>query len=261
MMTKQQLLEKYILLQKDIMFDELYELDFATICYSQHDTSSIWNNAVISTQLTASQQQAIEQKLISLQRTPAFYYLDSSELSVLTKQLIETGYQQEAADSFMLYDKTVSYQPAFDSIKKVTNETELQVFLETFDACYQNDDPTNPYGELGEYLTAARIAWEKHQQSNRLEYFIAYKNEQPVAVASLTNFEGMGYISNVGSLRAVRGEGYGKLVTLFAIHYSQQNGNQDHCLITEAGTNPYEFYNALGFNTQCTAQLLVNATL
>ena len=82
------------------------------------------------------------------------------------------------------------YSAKFSSVKKVNNKKDLKLFLETFDKCYQNDDPQNPYGELGDYLQKAEKAWLKHNQSGRMEYFMVMEKGKPVAVSTLTNFAG-----------------------------------------------------------------------
>ncbi|MBP9700192.1 hypothetical protein KBD71_02825, partial [Candidatus Woesebacteria bacterium] len=62
--------------------------------------------------------------------------------------------------------------------------------------------------------------------------------------------QGHGYISNVGSLRSVRGEGFGKLVTLYAVDQSIKNRNSFHYLGTEEGHYPNVFYTRIGFETK-----------
>ena len=82
---------------------------------------------------------------------------------------------------------------------------------------------------------------------------MVYKNNKPVAVSTLTNYDEIGYISNVGSLSEVRGEGFGKAATLFCIQESIKHGNREHCLATEEGAYPNEFYKRIGFVTRFTA--------
>jgi len=115
------------------------------------------------------------------------------------------------------------------------------------------NDPQNAYGELGDYLIAAEEIWQKYHKTNKIEYFLIYKDKTPVAVSTLTNYENVGYISNVGSLKKVKGEGYGKLATLYCIEQSKKNGNSIHCLFTEEGTYANEFYKRIGFNSLFTA--------
>lgn len=257
-MSNYQFLQKYLALQKEIMFDEFYDLGFATVCYCKADSSSFWNNALTDLVLSPEQVNVIESKLVELKREPAIYFENRSSLTPLVQYLESRKYKLEAEDSFMFYEQEEVDQSRFDQVKKVETTTELDEYLHVFDKCYQNDDPKNPYGELGEYLDATRMVWMKHHASNRIEYFIAYKLQEPVAVAALTNYDDLGYISNVGSLRSVRGEGFGKLVTLYCVHKSMEHGNKIHALITEEGTNPNAFYKSLGFKTKFTAKLMVN---
>ena len=124
----------------------------------------------------------------------------------------------------MFFEKDKIDKNKFEQVKKVETIDGLNIFLETFDKCYQKDDPQNVYGELGEYLEEAEKAWIKYHGSNKIEYFIVFdENHKPVAVSSLTNDNKLGYISNVGSLKSVRGKGYGKLATLFCVYKSKLN--------------------------------------
>jgi len=248
----------YLELQTDIMFDMFTDLGFAIVCYSKTDTASFWNNALIKTVLTATQIDIVSQKLKELDRSPAFYFEHTPELFLLSKSLLATGYTQVAKDSFMFFSGAEIKTHQFHQVKKVMTNNELDVFLHTFNNCYQKDDPLNPYGELGEYIIAAKMTWEKHGASNRVEYFIVYDDAEPVAVATLTNHHAhkVSYISNVGSLMHVRGRGFGKLATHYCVNQSKVNGNKTCFLITEEGTYPYEFYQAIGFQTRLTANLL-----
>ena len=255
-MTNYQFLQKYVELQKDIMFDEVFDLVFATICYCQTGDSEFWNNALVNSVLGQEQIEAVVAKLKGLNRKSAFFFENREDLAPFAQILERQGYTQAAEDSMMFHSGENINTSRFSEVKKVTSDEDLEIFIEIFDKCYQKDDPLNPYGELGEYLESARIAWKKFQNTNHLEYFIAFENDQPVAVASLTNYGGIGYISNVGSLLSVRGKGFGKLVTHYCVDQSRKSGNTLHCLATEEGTNPNLFYKAIGFETRFTAKLL-----
>lgn len=235
------------------MFDRLIELGFATVSFCEIDKTSFWNNALTDQMFTEEELSEIEQTMQSLGRVSAVYFEHRETLQPLISFLTAGGYKQEFEDSWMFWPGKDIDTSRFDSVKKVTNETELEVFLKTFDACYQKDDPQNPYGELGDYLEVTEKVWHKHCGTNRLEYLIVYKGDKPVAVSTLTNFEGIGYISNVGSLREVRGEGFGKLATFYAVEESKRCGNDTHCLATEEGTYANEFYKRIGFETRFTA--------
>ncbi|MDQ3098314.1 MAG: hypothetical protein M3Q44_01050 [bacterium] len=256
-MNSTKVIKNYIQLQKDIMFNKLFEVDGATVCYSQNTPSPFWNNAFVDTILNAEQLNTIGNTLKSLSRSPAVYFENKSELVGLKTFLEEQGYIMATEDSFMFYENSKAKQDRFECVRKVETVEDLEAFLDTFDRSYRKEDPLNPYGELGDYLTAARVAWEKHHISSRIEYFVVYKNDEPVAVSTLTNYGSIGYISNVGSILPVRGEGYGKLATLYCVSQSQRSGNIMNFLITEEGTNPHSFYTSIGFKTKFTAYLMV----
>lgn len=246
-------LEKYERLQSGIMFDKRIDLGFATVSYCKTDNSPFWNHALVNKLVTADQLGKIELSLRSLQRKPALYFETRREFNPLINFLTASGYKKSFEDSWMFHNETIMGISKFDGVKKVNDEKELKIFLEIFNACYQKNDPQNPYGELGDYLKVAKTAWRKHHAGGRIEYFTVYKGRKPVAVSTLTNYEGIGYISNVGSLREVRGEGYGKTATLFCVEQSKKHGNKSHCLATEEGTYPNEFYKRIGFETRFTA--------
>ncbi len=182
-------------------------------------------------------------------RQPTLYFQNISRLDKLKEFLTRQKYSPSFEDCWMFHDGQGIDESKFDQVKEVKTVADLVIFLDTMDRCFQKNDPQNPYGELGGYLDTAKDAWLKNQAENpdRLHYFVVYKADQPVAVMSLTIFHQLGYISNVGSLPSVRGEGYGKLATLYGVRQSVLHGNHYHFLGTEEGNYPYEFYKRLGF--------------
>ncbi len=246
-------LEKYERLQSGIMFDKLIDLGFGVVSYCKTDSSPFWNHALVNKLVTADQLEKIESSLRSLRRKPTLYFEIKNNLNPLIDFLTAGGYKKNFEDSWMFYNGEAVDSSNFENIKKVISGADLEIFLNTFNSCYQKDDPKNPYGELGDYLKVAKGAWKKHHATGRIEYFIVYKGRKPVGVSTLTNYGGIGYISNVGSLREVRGEGYGKAATLFCVEQSKKRGNNIHCLATEEGTYPNEFYKRVGFATRFTA--------
>jgi len=247
-------LQKYQILQHTIMYDELIMLDIATIGYSKTDSSPFWNLALTDKVLKENEILKIEDILKQHERNSTIYFENNGELNTLKDILKRKGYQKSFEDSwqFWINRQQIDVQH-FNLVKKVTNGGDLKIFLKIFNQCYRKNDPQNPYGELGDYLKVAEEVWHKHNQSGRIEYFMVYKNNKPVAVSTLTNYDEIGYISNVGSLSEVRGEGFGKAATLFCIQESIKHGNREHCLATEEGAYPNEFYKRIGFVTRFTA--------
>ncbi|MFC1790183.1 GNAT family N-acetyltransferase [Patescibacteria group bacterium] len=246
-------LQKYARLQHQVIFDKLTNLDFGLVCYSQGDTSIYWNHAIVNQLINKSQLAKIEKTLKKLGRQPTVYFENRPGLQGLVRFLTKQGYKKGFEDSWLFWDREELDHKHFSSARKVANQQDLDVFIKTLDACYVKDDPQNAYGELGEYVDLARNLWLKHQGSGRLEHFLVYQKDKPVAVSSLTSAKGIGYFSNIGSLPVVRGQGYGKAATLYALQESHQKGNQDHCLATEEGTYAHRFYKQIGFSTRFTA--------
>lgn len=234
------------------MFDKFFDLGFALFGYCHNDRSSFWNNTLIENEIDAGQIKQIEKVMNNYDRKSVLYFENNKSNSFI--ELIESlGYAKEYEDSWMFYTGNDLNYNKDVVVKKVVNEQDLKIFLEVLNNCYRNNDPQNPYGELGNYLSMAEKVWYRHNSTKRVEYFIVYKNRQPVAVATLTNFDGIGYISNIGSLPEVRGEGYGKIATLFSVEQSVKNKNSLHCLATEEKTYPNEFYKRIGFEVKFTA--------
>lgn len=245
-------LQKYMKLQEKVMYDEVTELGFATIGYCGADKSVYWNLALTDQLLKASELGVIEAKFSGLNRKSSIYFENTPGLNLLAEFLVKSGYKGSWEDSWQFWEGD---EPSASEVmvKKVENKDDLKMFLDTFDKSYRKDDPQNPYGELGNYLQLSEESWLRLHESNREEYFVAFKAYKPVAVATLVNYGGIGYICNVGSLMEVRGQGYGKAVTLFCVNQSIKNGNNLHCLATEEGAYPNEFYKRIGFKTKFTA--------
>lgn len=245
-------LEIYQRLQKGIMFDKLVDLGYATISYCATYDSNFWNNAICEESLSDKQISEVENSFKKLARKSTFYLEHTEKLNSFISRLTAHGYKKSFEDCWQFWkgEKKIDSKH-FTSVKSVENEKDLKIFLETMDKCYQNNDPQNPYGEVGEdYLRLAKKAWETNHASNKIEYFIVYKENDPVAVSTLTNFEKIGYISNVASLKSVRGQGFGKAATLYCVKKSIENKNTEHCLATEEGEYPNDFYNKIGFETR-----------
>jgi len=253
-MTNFDFILNYEQLQLGIMHAGSDKFDFGEYFFGMEDDSSCWNHLVTNQLLSVENLTKIESYCTSHSRKNAIYFENTKLLSKLIDFLTSSGYQKISEDSWMFIDKT-EFNPNFKLVKKVETPSDLDIFIKTFDQCYRKDDPQNPYGELGDYLKSTIRAWNQLHSKNNLEYFIVYKHTQPVAVSTLTSFNGIGYISNIGSLQEVRGQGFGKLATLYTVYHSQQKGNTTHCLATEEGTYPNEFYKKIGFKTKFTGLL------
>jgi ribosomal protein S18 acetylase RimI-like enzyme len=229
------------------MFDKIIHLLFASVSYCAGDQSAFWNQALVNQVLDQKQLKLIEATLNNLKRRPAVYFENKGLMKPLIEFLLKNNFECGFEDCWLFHPGVEINRDSFDQVKKILTERELEIFLATFDRCFQKDDPQNPYGELGDYLKVAKKVWQRHHATGRIEYFLVYDGNKPVAVSTLTNHKKIGYISNVGSLKSVRGRGFGKLATLYCVDLSKKRGNQYHCLATEDGTYPHEFYQHIGF--------------
>lgn len=239
-------LKSYYQLQSPIMFDKFEDLGFALLGINDDDEEVFWNNAMVFNDLTDYQIKIIENKLSIARRKPALYFENNDQNKLLIDHITRRGYKKKFEDSWLFYEDEI---PSIDEslVKKVETLSDLETFINMFDQCFQPNDPQNPYGSMGDYDKIMRKSWIKLHRSNYVENYIILQNGEPVAVSSLTNYQGLGYISNIGTLQRVRGQGFGKAATYTVLHKSFQNGNTIHFLGTEDGTYPDQFYKRLGF--------------
>ncbi len=249
-MTNYEFLKKWQELQYKISFDQIIDLKFATISYDKAESSNFSNFALVDQLLSNDQIKEVEDLFISRDRKPSIFFENRSDLENLKEKLTEMSYRKSFEDSWMFYISTTPDLDSFRSVKKVENNEDLEIFLDVFDRSYVVDDPKNPYGDVKNFIPSARKSWKEFGSSNRIEYFIVYNNGKPGAVSALNSFGNIGYISCVGSLPEFRGLGLGKTATLYSVKESMENGNSIHCLATEEGTYPNEFYKRIGFETK-----------
>ncbi len=242
----------YQRLQTGIEFDKLVTLPFATVSHTEKNAAPYCNFALINRGLSDTEFTELEHLFSSFGRIPALYFENNSSLTEELEKFKAHDYTKTWEDSWMFFEGTSIDQSRFPSVKKVEDRKALEVFLSTWDVSLQPNDPQNPYGSVKDYLENYRRAWLKFGTSNRVQYFIVYDEKQPVATSLLHSFEGISYISNVGSLQTERGRGFGKLATLYAVYRSQQIGNIVHSISTEEGTYPNQFYKRIGFVTRFT---------
>ncbi len=244
-MTDFEFLKKWQKMECGPNYDELVNLGEATACFTNSNPSRMANYALVKTPPSNKVLKNIENFYFNKNRISTIYFENKGQTV--------PNYEKQWEDSWMFFNKNEINKNNFDKVKIVDNENELEIFLDTFDKCYQKGDPQNPYGEVKDFIISSRKGWLEYKNTGRMNYFIGFEEDSPVATVALQNFEGLGYISSVGSLQKVRGKGFGKLVTMFAVDRSIRHGNTETALATEEGTYPNEFYKRIGFKTRFTA--------
>src|SRR6185369_9797202 len=159
-------LDNYITLQQGIIFDEVIPLSpEAIIAFCQKDEATDWNFALVKKLLSEEEITTIEQAFLKLQRSPSIYFENKHALSPLKELLVKKGYKRSYEDSWMFYEQSSVNVPEEYKVIRVSNDQELQLFLDIFNKSFQKDDPQNPYGEWGEgYVNAIADSWYKHNQ-------------------------------------------------------------------------------------------------
>ena len=165
-MKPEEFLKKYFNFQKNIAFDNLKQLNFGFLISSKTDASFYCNNCFVDKEMTESDIQKIEKLMSLIKRNPCFYLSDDDYKNI--KLLEKENYKKESTDQWMFFSEKYKYED-FGIFKKVKNLDNLNVFLKTFNQCYQKDDPQNPYGELGDYIETAKKAWIKKSKDNKLK--------------------------------------------------------------------------------------------
>lgn len=254
-MTNKDILEAFITIQEKTMFSKIVSFGNYKIITNEFDKTPFWNYVFCDNKIDAIKISSLEKELEKLERIKSFYfeYNKSNDTTALIEYLTERGYVLKYEDSWMFFTSNVIETLDYSHIKKVSSGEDLDTWISVINECYKENDPQNPYGSLGSYLDLAKKAWLTNNSSDFI-YYIAYKDSTPVSVATLTFQSDLGYISNVGSLQTVRGQGYGKLITLFCVEQSLKRNVKQVCLGTEEGTFPNDFYKRIGFETKFTTR-------
>lgn len=141
-----------------------------------------------------------------------------------------------------------------EGIIEVETNEDFEKWIETFIKSYPKDDPQNPYGEQAEFAEVLKKARHENKENNE-KYYLLFDKDKPVATAILASYDNMGWIYGVGSIPSARGKGFGKKISLHCVKESIKLKNKHHCLATEKGHYPYEFYKKIGFTPEFVAFL------
>ncbi len=257
-MDLQRFLHHYLNLQLGILFDQIKPVADSWFCSNLSGETPFWNQAVVFEPLQDKQVERIEAEFTKLNRQSAFYLPQQINLSEFSLSLQNADYKLRTSEVFMFHDGENLIDLDFKALKKVKSESELETFMKIFDDCYRSEDELAGRGSgFNQCLQSTKDDWYRFHKNDRVEFFILYHDEIPVGIVSLTNYEGMGYISNIGILPAYRGLGLGKQITLFGVHMSKKHGNKIHFLIAEQNGATEKIYNKIGFVSKLVCDLLV----
>ena len=143
-MNNFQFLRDYQELQHTIMFDKLIDLPFGRVGFCEEDKSAFWNQVLVNQPLTQSQLALIEATFKKLDRPPAVYFENRKLLTPLKEFLLKNQFKHSFEDCWLFHPGEKIKTERFNQVRKVLTDRELEIFLKTFNACFQKDDPQNP---------------------------------------------------------------------------------------------------------------------
>jgi len=229
-------------------FDHLKIIKDIQIATTDSDNSVWWNNATIDQIPSTSLIAKTENYFQTLHRHPVFYFAENPQNQLFEQLLANFGYHQTDYEVWLQIKNPQIDTAKFHQIKQVQTSEDLETFIATIDKGYGADDPDNPYGGLGSYLDQIRKSFKLHGPNGFISYYVLFDElNEPSSVGSLTNYNNIGYISNLATIPNKRKLGYSRTLLNYFLHLSVQNGNQTHCLATEVDSTPNKIYQHLGF--------------
>jgi ribosomal protein S18 acetylase RimI-like enzyme len=229
------------------------ENDDNIFVYTKENPEPWWNFVFFKRNLEQKDFKKVQNFFCKKERKSSIYLFDDLKNKENESILKKECYKLITKDSYLFWDNK---KPKINDseIIEVKTDNEFNIWIKTFVKSYPKDDPKNPYGEQKQFAKLLKKRWNENKVKNS-KYFIVFKNKIPVSVGMLTSHNKQGYLSLIGSIPSVRGQGYGKKVTLYCINESFKLGNKNHYLITEKGHYPFKFYNKIGFNEKFSAYL------
>ncbi len=246
--NKFDILKKFPYMHKNNPVSEIKINNNIILTFSKDDSELWWNYALINNTISNDELDYIETFFKKRNRFPSIYFSEGKKSKLIINFLKKNGYELTAQDSWLFWNKK---SPTIDGkdIIKIKTDIEFEKFIGTYIESYPKDDPKNSYGDQTEFAKALKKSWYDKKKSYDTHYLL-FGNNKPIATAILTNYQKIGYLTAIGSIPSVRGEGYGKKISLYCVQESFKLKNKYHFLVTEKGSYPYEFYQRIGFEPQ-----------
>lgn len=239
---------QYILLN-DFYFTNNKETDDYLLCYSDVIDDYFWNIAYLKNAYSKDKLEKLESEFKSLNNKPSSVYIGRSDECYENNKhlLLENGYKLNDTDVYMALDRIIPIDINLD-IRIVENEKEYNDYMKVLSSAY-NDSIENP--EENVYADCITEGYYNAIKStigdNTHMHIVAYDNEVPVSVATLSYIDGIAGINNVGTAQGFWNKGYGKQVVKYAINKFQELGGTLLTLSTEYHSKNQTIYENLGF--------------
>ena len=244
---------------KGIFIDEEIRLGYAAVYISNIITDEFSNYALAYSFESQTKElvHEIEKTLEEKHRKPAIYITPATLPTNLGDILVNNfGYSKSWTDAWMTFQNN-AVLPDWEKTKEIVhigdNPKLISMFGDVIRKAYSGPKtPENPYGgiPMDSFIEATRAALSNPSLINKFEGYLAISDGKPVASSLLIHDDQTGYVCGVASVPEVRGKGFGKLVSQYAIKRSIHIGCKNIWLATERDSKNEEFYKRIGFQTE-----------
>ena len=250
-MTASNCLNMQYELLKDMYFDNKTENENYFLGTSEVIDDYFWNIAYLKTEFNKEMLANLENIFKGINRNPSIYISESDIGYESNKNLL-------LGNNYILNDKDVYMELENPNksnislnIKIVENEKEYNDYMKVIASAY-NDNIENPEENVyADAITDCYYKAIKKSIGDEIHFHIvAYDNDVPVSVATLSYKDKVGGINNVGTAQGYWNNGYGKQVITYVINKFEELGGGILTLSTEHQSKNQQFYEKIGFEAK-----------
>ncbi len=250
-MTASNCLDMQYELLKDMYFDNKVENENYILGTSNIIDDYFWNIAYLKTEFNKEMLDNLETIFKNINRNPSIYISQSDICYESNKNLLKDNkYILNDIDAYMEL-KNPNKSNISLNIKVVENEKEYNDYMKVLASAY-NDTKENPEENVyADAITDCYYKAIKNTIGDNIHYHIvAYDNDIPVSVATLSYKDKVGGINNVGTAQGYWNKGYGKQIITYTINKFEELGGGILTLSTEHKSKNQTFYERLGFEVK-----------
>ena len=250
-MTASNCLDMQYELLKDMYFDNKVENEIYILGTSNIIDDYFWNIAYLKTEFNKEMLDNLETIFKNINRNPSIYISQSDICYESNKNLLKDNkYILNDIDAYMEL-KNPNKSNISLNIKVVENEKEYNDYMKVLASAY-NDTKENPEENVyADAITDCYYKAIKNTIGDNIHYHIvAYDNDIPVSVATLSYKDKVGGINNVGTAQGYWNKGYGKQIITYTINKFEELGGGILTLSTEHKSKNQTFYERLGFEVK-----------
>lgn len=250
-MNESNCLDIQYLLLEGMYFDDKKETDDYILCTSKVVDDFFWNTAYLKNKINNDILRHIEDEFKNINRQTSLYIgRDNPHYKENKEQLLKDGYEVNDTDVYMVLDKKSDVEIT-TRIKVIENEKEYNDYMRVLASAYNDKIENANENVYADYITECYYNAVKNTMNSKDHiHIIAYDNDIPVSVATLSYVDGIGGINNVGTAQGYWNKGYGKQVIAYVIKKFEELGGGVLILCTEHNSKNQNFYEKLGFKEE-----------